>query len=75
MKVAVEISMIATNAEAVPTGEDIIAIAGTGPRGYEKGGGADTAIVIRSSRSDDFCEQEMPKESTKAIREIICKPR
>lgn len=60
MKVVVEISVMAADAGLVPTGEDCIAIAGTGR-------GADFAVVLRPVNSPDFFDLR--------IREILCKPR
>lgn len=59
VKVGVEISVMALDAGAVPYGEDIIAIGGTGR-------GADTAIIIKPEHASDILETK--------IREIICKP-
>ncbi|HUV93990.1 MAG TPA: pyruvate kinase alpha/beta domain-containing protein [Anaerolineae bacterium] len=60
MKVACEITVMATDAGLVPSGEEIIAIGGTGR-------GADTAVVIRAANGQDFFDLR--------IMEIICKPR
>ena len=46
MKVCVFIAMAVAEAELVTGGQEIIAIAGTGWKGYEKGGGLDTAVII-----------------------------
>jgi len=59
-KVAVEISMMATDAGLIEEGKEVIAIAGTGE-------GADTALVLKSVCPRRFLELE--------IREIIAKPR
>ncbi len=59
VKVAVEIAIMALDAELVPYGRDIISIAGTGV-------GADTAIIIRPAHSHHFFATR--------IKEIICKP-
>ncbi len=64
VKVAAEIVMMATDAGAIPTSEDVISIAGTGS-------GADTAIVVKSCHSDDFFHKEKGLE----FREIIAMPR
>jgi len=64
MKVAAEIVMMATDAGAIPMGEDVISIAGTGS-------GADTAIVVKSCHSDDFFHKERGIE----FKEIIAMPR
>lgn len=63
-KVAAEVVMMATDAGAIPAGEDIVAIAGTGE-------GADTAIVIKSCHADSFFDKEKGIEFT----EIIALPR
>ena len=59
MKVVVEITTMAADAGAIPTGKDVIAIAGSGK-------GADTAVVIKSAPSHSLFDI--------AIREIIAKP-
>lgn len=64
MKVAPEIVMMATDVGAIPHGEDVISVAGTGD-------GADTAVVVRSCHSDSFFDKEKGME----FREIIAMPR
>lgn len=64
MKVAVEIVMMAADVGAIPSGEDVISIAGTGS-------GSDTAIVVRSCYSDHFFDKEKGME----IKEILAMPR
>lgn len=59
MKVACEITLMATDAGLVRTDEDVIAIGGAGR-------GADTAIVLRPVNSQDFFELR--------VMEILCKP-
>lgn len=59
-KVAIEIALMAADAGAVRTDEEVISIAGTG-------GGSDTALVIKPANSQDFFDLK--------VREIICKPR
>jgi hypothetical protein len=59
MKVVVEITTMAADAGAIPTGKDVIAIGGSGK-------GADTAIVIKSAYSHNLFDI--------TIREIIAKP-
>jgi hypothetical protein len=59
MKVVCEISIMAADAGLVRTGEDVIAIAGSGR-------GADTAVVLRAVNTMDFFDLR--------IREILCKP-
>jgi len=59
MKVVGEITVMAADAGAVRTDEDIIVIAGTGR-------GADTAVVLTPVNSSDFFDLR--------IKEILCKP-
>ena len=59
VKVAVECATMALDNGAIPYGEDIIAIGGTGR-------GADTAILMRPAHGSRIFET--------AIHEIICKP-
>ena len=59
MKVVCEISLMAADAGLVQTGEDVIAIAGTGR-------GADTAVVLKPVNTNDFFDMK--------VREILCKP-
>ncbi|MBS7604932.1 MAG: pyruvate kinase alpha/beta domain-containing protein [Candidatus Bathyarchaeia archaeon] len=78
LKVCVEVTLIATEMGFIRPKEEVIAIGGTGRLGYEKGGGADTAIIIEAIRSKDFLELETifgRKEERRKIKEIICKPR
>jgi hypothetical protein len=63
-KVASEIVMMATDAGAIPAGEDVVAIAGT-----EKG--ADTALVIKSCHAFAFFDRKEGME----FREVIAMPR
>jgi len=60
MKVGCEISCMAADAGLLETGEECIAIGGTGK-------GADTAIVIKPSNTHNFFDTR--------VLEIICKPR
>ena len=64
VKVATEITMMATDVGAMPPGEDVVSVAGTGS-------GADTAIIVKSCHSDDFFHKEKGIE----FREIIAMPR
>jgi hypothetical protein len=59
VKVAVEVTLMAADANLVPVGEDVIAVAGTN-------GGADTALVVRPAFSSTLFDLR--------IKEIICKP-
>ena len=63
-KVATEIVLMATDAGAIPEGEDVVAMAGTDK-------GADTAIVIKSCHAGSFFDKEKGIE----FREIIAMPR
>ncbi|MFX0066496.1 MAG: hypothetical protein ACFFC7_30435 [Candidatus Hermodarchaeota archaeon] len=61
-----------------PSGQEIIAIAGTGWKGYEKGGGLDTAIIIQALKSREFFSYEplgRHKLHGRKIKEIIFKPK
>jgi len=60
VKAAIECSIMAADAGAVPVDEDIIAMAGTGR-------GADSAIVIRAANQNRFFDLK--------VREIIAMPR
>lgn len=63
-KVAAEVVLMAADAGAIPVGEDVIAVAGTGE-------GADTAIVIKSCHADSFFDKEKGIE----FREIVALPK
>ncbi len=60
MKVCIEIAVMASDAGAIPTDEEVIAVAGTTR-------GADTAIVLKPANVHRFFEID--------VREIICMPR
>jgi hypothetical protein len=60
MKVACEIPLMAADAGAVNTDEDVISIAGTAQ-------GADTALVLRPVYTHNFFDLK--------VKEILCKPR
>lgn len=60
VKVGCEITCMAADAGLIRTGEEVIAIAGSGS-------GADSAIVLKASNTHTFFETR--------ILEIICKPR
>ncbi len=76
MKVCVHIVMSATEAGLIPMDKEVIAVAGTGYYKFkEKGGGADTAIVIEAMNSKRFFSVQPKKEERRKIKEIICKPR
>lgn len=78
-KVCVDVMLAAADAGLIPVAQEVIAIGGSGLRNYEKGGGADTAVVIETMKSKDFFRLEdspaFPKEERRKIKEIICKPR
>jgi len=59
LKVACEITMMAADSGLVCTGEDAIAIGGTG-------NGSDTAVVLRPANSHNFFDLK--------IKEILCRP-
>jgi hypothetical protein len=59
LKVAVEITLMAADAGLVHSGEDVVAIAGTGR-------GADTAVVLQAANAMRFFDLQ--------VREIICMP-
>ena len=59
-KVCPEIVMIAADKDMIPIGKEVIAIAGTGS-------GADTSMVIVSTKNENFRKLK--------IRELLCKPR
>jgi hypothetical protein len=59
VKVACEITLMATDAGLVRTDEDVIAIGGTGH-------GADSALVLRPANSHNFFDLR--------IKEVLCKP-
>jgi hypothetical protein len=60
MKVVAEIAVMAADAGAVDSRQDVISIGGTGR-------GADTAVVLRPVYSSHFFDLK--------IKEILCKPR
>jgi uncharacterized protein len=60
IKVACEITLMATDAGLVDNGEEVIAIGGSGS-------GLDSAVVIRAANSQDYLDLR--------VLEIICKPR
>ena len=78
MKVCVFVAMAVAEAELVPSGQEIIAVTGTGWKGYEKGGGSDTAIITQALKSREFFSYEpleIHKLKGRKIKEIMCKPR
>lgn len=79
IKVCVQVMLVAVEAGLIPVGQEVVAVGGSGPRGYAKGGGADTAIVIEAMKSREFFNLEdtpdFPKEERRKIKELISKPR
>jgi len=65
-KVAVEIAMIAVDLNLVSSGQEVIAIGGTGS-------GADTAIVVKASSTKDILGPDI--KNRLEVREIITMPR
>jgi len=75
MRVAIRIMIVATDLNLIPTGELVISVAGTGFFHFEeKGGGADTAIIVTSCKGEDFFTKRSSKPDRRNIHEIICKP-
>jgi len=78
VKVAVECSAIACDVGFVEARTEVVSVAGTGPWGYEdKGGGADTALVVEAHPSAEHGEDFAPPEKAKRrrIKELLAKPR
>lgn len=63
VKVCVEITMMACDAGFIKSGEEVVAVAGSGS-------GLDSAIVIRAAHSDEMFD----KLKGFRIKELICKP-
>jgi len=83
MKVCVQIVLIAAHAGMISKGEEVIAVGGTGYYDFEeKGGGADTAVVMEAIDSKSFFEVSFSKgerrrfkeREGRKIKEIVCKP-
>ncbi len=77
MKVAAQCVAVAVDAGLVPAGEEVVAVGGTGPWAFPKGGGADTAIVMEAMGGAGYRERykSSKKPVWRKIHEIICKPR
>ena len=79
MKVCVQMNLMVSDLGLLPVGEEVIAVAGTGREDFPTGGGADTAIVIETVKSEDFFKLDLPQSRSKIIgrkiKEILCKPR
>lgn len=78
LKVCVHIAMALAEQGIVESGEEIITIAGTGWKGYSKGGGSDTAVVIEAQKAKDFFSYQPLQEHKlhgRKIKGVICMPR
>lgn len=78
MKVVAHLAIAVAEDGIIPSGEEIIAVAGTGWKGYEPGGGSDTAVVIKTATAEEYWSyQPLPihKKQGRQIKEIICMPR
>jgi hypothetical protein len=77
MKVTIQCVAVAVDAGLLPEGEEVVAVAGTGPVAFPPGGGADTAIVMEAVGGVDYGEDyKLPeKPYRRKILEIICMPR
>jgi len=74
VKVCMDICMVAAEEGLIPEGKEVVAIAGTGPSGFEDGGGADTALVMIPWKSGQF--NKLPEKAKRRdVKEIVCKPR
>ena len=75
-KVCVQIAADAVEAGLVAEGTKVIAIGGTGRRGFPEGGGVDTAMVVSALPAGAYApEAEMPpKAERRSVHEILCKP-
>lgn len=78
LKVCVHLAMAVAEQGIVPSGTEIIAMAGTGWKGYPQGGGLDTAVIIQAQTSAEFFSYQPladHKLEGRKIKQIICKPR
>ena len=75
MKVVLDLGIIVAEEKLAADNEEIIAVGGTGPRGFPDGGGADTAVVMIPLKNEDFVKLPEKKANRRDIKEIICKPR
>lgn len=75
MKVVMDLGMIVGEEGLAADNEEIVAVGGTGPRGFTAGGGADTAVVMLPLKNEDFSKLPETKDDRRDIKEIICKPR
>lgn len=78
MKVCVQISMSLVDQGIVQSNTEIIAVAGTGGKGFAPGWGVDTAIVIKAVGSQEYWQYERNLKDNKVhgrkIKQIICMP-
>jgi hypothetical protein len=77
MKVVVHLAIAVVEEGIIPSGEEIIAIAGTGWKGYDEGGGSDTAVIIETAGAKEYWSYQPLSEHKKKgrrIKEIICMP-
>ncbi len=75
MKVVMDLGMIVGKEDLATDNEEIVAVGGTGPRGFPDGGGSDTAVVMLPLKNEDFSKLPEKKDDRRDIKEIICKPR
>lgn len=75
MKVVMDLGMIVSVEGLAAINEEIVAVGGTGPRGFPEGGGADTAVVMVPLNNEAFSTLPKNKDDRRAIKEFICKPR
>ena len=75
MKVVMDLGMIVGEEGLAADNEEVVAVGGTGPRGFTEGGGADTAVVMLPLKHEDFAKVPETKDNRRDIKEIICKPR
>lgn len=78
MKVVVHLAIAVAEEGMIPSGEEIIAVAGTGWKGYAQGGGVDTAVVIETATAEEYWSYQplsIHKKQGRRIKEIICMPR
>ena len=77
MKVTTQCVAAAVDAGVVQEGEQVIAVAGTGPVAFPPGGGSDTATVMTAAGGAAYREgYELPaKPERRKVLEIICMPR
>jgi hypothetical protein len=75
MKVVIDLGMIVSVEGLAANNEEIVAVGGTGSRGFTAGGGADTAVVLVPLNNEVFSKLPENKDDRRAIKEFICKPR